>query len=185
MFLNLQQVTKGGGFDNLTTMLVNFITIIGGFSKEDLATKLVSFDVNGVTVFHGLKIGVTMQFIEQHAPFVIGIHYMAHRCNLVMQSFSSLPPITKIKGLLQGMCVYFSHYLKTQLEHAKLVKVLKTKGSKIFRNVKTRWISMLALVRLVLVEYKSLVVKMGDDMVGMHLLRTTTSSCVIVTLSWD
>jgi hypothetical protein len=32
-------------------MLVNFITIIGGFYKEDLATKLVSFDADGVTIF--------------------------------------------------------------------------------------------------------------------------------------
>jgi len=47
----LQQVTKGGGFDNLTTMLVNFITIVGGLSNKDLLAKLVSFGVDVVIVF--------------------------------------------------------------------------------------------------------------------------------------
>jgi hypothetical protein len=50
-----------------------------------------------------------MQLIEKHAPFVIGIHCMAHRCNLPMQSLiSSLPLVAKVEGLLQGMYVYFS-----------------------------------------------------------------------------
>jgi hypothetical protein len=78
-----------------------------------------------------------MQLIEKHAPFVIGIHYMAHRCNLAMQSFSSLPLVAKIEGLLQGMYVYFSHSPKRQLERVKLAKVLQTKGLKILCNVKT------------------------------------------------
>jgi hypothetical protein len=45
-----------------------------------------------------------------------------------------------------------------------LAKVLQTKGLKILHNVKTQWISMLAPIKLVLAEYKNLVVKMGDDM---------------------
>jgi hypothetical protein len=52
------------------------------------------------------------------------------------------------------MCVYFSHTPKKHMEHAKLGKILQTKGGKIFRNVKTR--SMLAHVDHVLQEYKVL-----------------------------
>jgi hypothetical protein len=83
-----------------------------------------------------------------------------------MQSFSSLPLVAKIKGLLQGLYVYFFHSPKMQLEHVKLVKILQTKGFKILLNVKTWWISMLAPIRLVMAEYKNLVVKMGDDTAG-------------------
>jgi hypothetical protein len=61
---------------------------------------------------------------------------MAHRCNLVMQSFFSLLVVAKIEGLLQGMYVYFSHSPKRQLGHVKLIKVLQTKGLKILHNVK-------------------------------------------------
>jgi hypothetical protein len=47
----LQQVIERGGFNNLTTMVVNFIAIIGGLFEGDLATKLVSFGTDNVTVF--------------------------------------------------------------------------------------------------------------------------------------
>ncbi len=60
ILLNLQQVIKGGGSNNLTTMLVNSITTVGGLSKGDLVAKLVSFGVDGVTIFQGFKIGVTV-----------------------------------------------------------------------------------------------------------------------------
>jgi hypothetical protein len=41
-------------------MLVNSITTVGGLSKGDLVAKLVSFGVDGVTIFQGFKIGVTV-----------------------------------------------------------------------------------------------------------------------------
>jgi hypothetical protein len=93
-------------------MLVNFIVITGGLSEGDLVAKLVFFGADGVTIFQGLKTRVTMQLIKKHAPFVTRIHRMAHRCNLAIQSFFPLPLVVKIKGLLQGMYVYFSHYPK-------------------------------------------------------------------------
>jgi hypothetical protein len=43
------------------------------------------------------------------------------------------------------------------------MEFMATKGNKIFWNVKTRWISMLNLVKRVMVEYKTLFVKMTLD----------------------
>jgi len=62
---------------------------------------------------------------------------MAHKCNLVVQSFPSLVVVVKIKGLLQSMYAYFFHSTKNQLQHGKLVEILQTKGLKILCNVKT------------------------------------------------
>jgi hypothetical protein len=31
-----------------------------------------------------LKTGVIIQLISDHYPFIVGIHYMAHWCNLVV-----------------------------------------------------------------------------------------------------
>ncbi len=56
--------------------------------------------VDGVIVFQGLKTGVTMQFTNKHAPFVIGLHYIAHKCNLVAQALSKLLIGAKIETLL-------------------------------------------------------------------------------------
>jgi hypothetical protein len=41
-------------------MLVNSITNIGGLFEGDLVARLVSFGVDGVTIFQELKIRVTM-----------------------------------------------------------------------------------------------------------------------------
>ncbi len=51
-------------------------------------------------IFYGLKIGVTMQLINKHAPFVTELHCMVHRCNLVVQTFSKLLRVAKIEVLL-------------------------------------------------------------------------------------
>jgi hypothetical protein len=53
-------------------------------SKFDIANKVVCFGANGVIIFQGLEIGVTIQLVNKHCPFVVGIHSMAHWCNLVV-----------------------------------------------------------------------------------------------------
>jgi hypothetical protein len=50
----------------------------------DLMFKLVCFGANGVIIFQCLRTRVIMKLIEKLAPFVIGIHYIVDRCNLVM-----------------------------------------------------------------------------------------------------
>ncbi len=50
----------------------------------DLMFKLVCFGASGVIIFKCLKTRVIMKLIEKLAPFVIGIHYIVDRCNLVM-----------------------------------------------------------------------------------------------------
>jgi hypothetical protein len=62
------------------------------------------------------------------------------------------------------MSTYLSFSLKRYLEHGTFVKLLETKGLKLLCNVKTKWISMLSLMKQVLAEYKILMVKMHDDL---------------------
>jgi hypothetical protein len=49
--------------------------------------------------------------------------------------------------------VYFSHNPKKRLEFTKLAEVMEIKRNKILRNIKTRWISIISLVKRVLSEY--------------------------------
>jgi hypothetical protein len=81
-------------------MSLNSTITFGGLSNEDLASKLVFFAIHGMIIFQGMKTRVIMQLIEKHAPFVTKIHYMAHRCNLAMQTPLNLPLVEKIKALL-------------------------------------------------------------------------------------
>jgi hypothetical protein len=41
-------------------MLVDFAAVYGGLSKGDLASRLVCFTADGVTIFQSLKTGVTV-----------------------------------------------------------------------------------------------------------------------------
>jgi hypothetical protein len=54
---------------------------------------------------------------------------------------------------------------QTHLELTKLINIMKTKRFKIFmKNIKTRWISMLSLAKMVMVEYWTHFMKINMDM---------------------
>ncbi len=57
--LNLERTIDGSTFDNLITMIIHYLVILGGMSKIDIINKMVCFGADGVTIFQGLKIGVT------------------------------------------------------------------------------------------------------------------------------
>jgi hypothetical protein len=88
---------------------------------------------------------------------------MAHRTNLAVQTLSEFKVVKHVEDLLAALYSYFSSSPKRSLEFQKLAACLESKGNKILRNVKTRWISMLGPARRVLEEYKPLVTKMAVD----------------------
>jgi len=59
----------------------------------------IGVEVNGVTIFQVFKLNVIMQLKEKHAPFMLGVHHVAHMINLVVQTFFCLPLMSKIKAL--------------------------------------------------------------------------------------
>jgi hypothetical protein len=91
---------------------------------------------------------------------------MAHQCNLVVQTFSSSSLVVKIEALFSSIYTYYSLYLKRHLECTKLAEMIESKGLKFLRNIKTKWISMLAPFKRMFEKYETLVVKMSDDVVN-------------------
>jgi len=71
--------------------------------------------------------------------------------------------VSKLEGLLHTLYNYFSKSPKRHLEFTKLAELMKAKGVKILKNIKTYWISMLFLVQCVMVGYKTLLMKMTLD----------------------
>jgi len=66
--------------------------------------------------------------------------------------------------------IYYNVYVvilviapKRHLKCTKIVKIMETKGNKILWNIKTRWISMISLVKRVLSKYRILFMKMALD----------------------
>jgi hypothetical protein len=74
----------------------------------DIIIKVVCFGIDGITIFQGLKTGVTVQLMAKHGHYIVSIHCMAHQCNLAVQTFSSLILVGKIESLLACMYLYYN-----------------------------------------------------------------------------
>jgi hypothetical protein len=89
---------------------------------------------------------------------------MAHYTNFAMQTFTGLLLVVCLENMLQTLHSYFAHSPKRHLEFTKLTKFMQTKGDKIFQNVKTMWMLMFNLAKMVMVEYKNFV---GEHGIGL------------------
>jgi hypothetical protein len=163
ILLSLQRMVDGGGTDAVREMITSSLKFHGGLLESQIAKKLVSVGTDGVSTFQGSRNGVMVQLQKFKAPYLFGVHCMAHRTNLVVEPLSNLPVVSKIESLCKNIHNYFSHSPKRHLEFTKLAEIVETKGLKILNNVKTRWISLLEPLKRVLGEYKTLIAKMCED----------------------
>jgi hypothetical protein len=151
----------------------------GRLNETKVANTLVCFGANEVTIFQGLKFGVTTQLMHKHVFFVNNVHFMAPRTSLAIQTFNSLTLVAKIETLFVGMYNFFTHSPKHAFEASKLVELLECKGNKILKNYLTHWISMLLPSKWVLDEYKALVVKMAVGNESVQIVKTNMNYYVM------
>jgi hypothetical protein len=74
---------------------------------------------------------------------------------------------------------YFSCSPKWHLEFQKLV-AMETNGNKIFKNVKTFWMSMLDPLRRIMVKYKPLFTIMQVDQISTQMAKVNVIKISIV-----
>ncbi len=63
---------------------------------------------------------------------------------------------------------------KQKLDRWKLTKIMETKGYKFFHIIKIKWINMVAPSKVILEEFKTLLVKMAQDAI---VNKSTTTNC--------
>jgi hypothetical protein len=117
----------------------------GGLTKDSIGKRPMTFNVDGVFIFQGTRLGVIQQIFERFLPHSTRVHYMAHRTNLAIQTLSHLQMVNKIEGLIQTLYNYFFKSQKRHLEFTKIVKLMEMEGAKILKNVKIHRISMFSL----------------------------------------
>ena len=154
----------GGTVDNLTDTIMFSLLGEGGLTRKDIASKLVYFGADGASTFQGARKGVTIQIRDKWAPFLVGATCASHRINLVVETLSQYPMVSRLEGLFQSIYSYFCRSHKRHSELQKLADLMETKAKKMLRNVDTRWISMRSPAQRILGEYKTLLVKMGLNM---------------------
>jgi hypothetical protein len=79
MLALLKMESNGATSDSLTKSLMIALSVQGGLTQEEIASKFLCFGADGVAAFQGTYNGVTKQVQECHAPFMTGIHCFAHR----------------------------------------------------------------------------------------------------------
>jgi hypothetical protein len=74
---------------------------------------------------------------EKNAPFMINVHWMSHRTNLVIQTLFKMSIVKKIEDVLQSLYAYFFHSPKITQKFVDLVDIVEIRGKKILKNIKT------------------------------------------------
>jgi hypothetical protein len=169
--LLVTRLYNGASSATMLKTLLETLEQYGGLPGPEIAAKFVSFGGNGVSVFQGVRTGVTIQLKEKHAPFVYGMHCMSHRTNLAVQTLSQVPLVMRIEELLLSLYSFFSHSRKKNQDLADLANIMETAGQRIMRNVKTRWISCLEPVkRLIVLKMHLDSLSLGTAKANLNLL---------------
>jgi hypothetical protein len=79
LLLNLERVIGGGNVDNLIQLIMRSLMEYKVLTSNQIGNKLICFGLDGIVMFTWLQTGVAFQFKSKVAPFVIVVHYMAHR----------------------------------------------------------------------------------------------------------
>ena len=162
--LHLSHITEPRKSDYLTSPIMHSLMGEGGLTHSKIGSKRISFELDGVNTFQGLKSGVAIQIREKWTPFSLGVKCCGHTVNLCVETLSNFPFVSCLESFLQYLYSYFCRSNKRHVELQKLATLMETKGNKVFRNNTTHWISMRSPTRRNLEEYKTLVVKMEMDM---------------------
>jgi hypothetical protein len=63
---------------------------------------------NNASTFQTIRSRITIIMKTKQMFYVIRNHYMAHKFNLIVQSFSIMPMVFKLEDILQELYGYFS-----------------------------------------------------------------------------
>ena len=164
LLVALQRVEEAPKADALTRIIMEVVEVGGHIDRHTISSKLLSFGSDGASAMSGCRNGVSSQIVQQHAPFCTPQHCLAHKLNLALEALSKLPVFHKVELLLRESHSYFCKSPKRYIEFRNLAEITETKGLKLLRNVETRWVSLIDPMRWILSEYRTLVLKMYEDL---------------------
>ncbi|MCO5598189.1 hypothetical protein L7F22_052281 [Adiantum nelumboides] len=161
-YLCLSKIDGSSNAENLLCLVIENLKVFGGIESTNLGGRLMCVGCDGASVLQGNRAGLIIRLTLEHAPFVLGIHCMAHRTNLAGKIISKVALVSKIEGVIHDAYNYFSRSPKRLSEYKKEAEGL-SKGRKLLRDVETRWISLYKPILRLYEEYRTLVSKMKKD----------------------
>ena len=139
ILFSLSRLTEGNGASAVKESITTSLHWHGRIIVDNvIAARLVCFEADGASVFQGCRSGIMQQLRDQDAPFLLGVHYMAHCTNLAMEPLSNLHVVSKLESLCQNLYTYFTMSSKKHLEFHKIADIVEIEGLRMLWSVKTR-----------------------------------------------
>jgi hypothetical protein len=109
IFLCVQTMGMSTTSNNIFSLMFKYLVEYGGLGLEKLVGKLINIRCDGNSVFYNHKSRVTLHFKEKVAPFVIEVHYFAHKTNFIIVTLLNVPLVHQLELLLQNLYTFFVH----------------------------------------------------------------------------
>ncbi len=106
----------GLNVDNLIHVLMQSLMNQGGLTKDMIGKRFMTFGVDGVYVSQVAKSRVTKHIYDGWAFHSMGVHCMAYKTNLVVQTLFRLPMVNKLKICYPHFIIIFVKNPKRHLE---------------------------------------------------------------------
>ncbi|KAF5833715.1 hypothetical protein DUNSADRAFT_9913 [Dunaliella salina] len=157
-FLGVMEITGAPNAVNLAAVVIKALIDIGGLSLQQIGSKLVGIAADGASVMAGELSGVLQRIQASHAPWVLPMHCMGHRVNLVSCGLSNVGLMVKLEYMQSKVFTYFSHSNKKYYDYEAVQADVGVPRHELLRGVDTRWLSILAALDRLWEQYPALLV---------------------------
>lgn len=117
--LYVHKMRGNSTIENLYLEVKKALNEIVGMDNLTIAKKLVCVGADGATVMQGQRTSLCIRLQTSIAPYMVGIHYMAHRMNLAYRIVSNFPTMSKVEDLVHELHSYFyqspKHFAEFQI----------------------------------------------------------------------
>ena len=93
--------------ENLYLEVKKALNEIAGMDDLIIAKKLVCVGADGAAIMQGERTSLCARLQTSIAPYMLGIHYMAHWMNLAYKIVSTFPTVSKVEDLIHELHLYF------------------------------------------------------------------------------
>jgi hypothetical protein len=98
--LGVHKMMENSTVENIYELVNNSLKERVGMVPLMIAKKLVCVGADGASVMQGQRNGLCVRLQLSSSPYMLSIHYMAHRMNLAFKIVRKFPSVSKVEDLV-------------------------------------------------------------------------------------
>jgi hypothetical protein len=87
LLFTFEQLVKGGTTTNMKATIFYVLIKFGGFAKSQILEHLMCVGVDGTSTCQGVRSRIIILMETEQTFYLVKIHCMAHKTNLVIQAY--------------------------------------------------------------------------------------------------